>query len=229
MTVTSPAVRATQISRTYGRGAGGVQALTDVSLEVAAGSFTAVTGASGSGKSTLLHCLAGLDTVDSGSVHVAGVELTALRDPALTRVRRDRIGMVFQSYNLLPTLTARDNILLPLRLAARAPEVAWVDHLVDVFGLGDRLRHRPAELSGGQQQRVAVARALVTRPAVVLADEPTGNLDSRSGRDLLGLLRRSVDEFSQTVVMVTHDQTAVGYADRVVTLADGRVAGDRRV
>ena len=225
MTMLSTALRANRLSRIYGHGAAAVRALDDVTLEVAAGSFMAVTGPSGSGKSTLLHCLGGLDTVDSGAVHVADIELTKLREPALTKLRRDQIGMVFQSFNLLPMLSAEENI--PLRLAGRVPDRAWLDRLVGVLGLGDRLRHRPSQMSGGQQQRVAIARALVSRPAVVLADEPTGNLDSVSGRDLLGILRRSVDELGQTVVMVTHDPAAAGYADRVIPLQDGRLVGDQ--
>jgi putative ABC transport system ATP-binding protein len=217
------AVRAARVSKTYGRGAAAVRALDDVTVAFPTGGFTAVVGASGSGKSTLLHCLAGLDTVDAGSVYLAGTDLTRLGERQLTRLRRDRVGFVFQSFNLLPTLSAGENLLLPLRIAGRTPDRAWADRIVDVLGIRDRLRHRPAELSGGQQQRVAVARALVTRPAVVFADEPTGNLDSRSSMDLLGFLRRSVDELGQTVVMVTHDTTAAGYADRVLVVADGRV------
>ncbi|BCJ39329.1 ABC transporter ATP-binding protein [Actinocatenispora thailandica] len=229
---TQPAVAATNLTKTYGTGPTAVPALTDVSVTFGAGEFTAIMGPSGSGKSTLLHCLAGLDTVTHGSVRIAGVELTALSDRALTRLRRDRIGFVFQSFNLLPTLTAEQNILLPLELAGRragptaGPDADWLRHLIRVTGLTGRLRHRPAELSGGQQQRVACARALVSRPAVVFADEPTGNLDSRSGAEVLGLLSASVRELGQTIVMVTHDPVAAGYADRVVLLADGRLVDE---
>jgi putative ABC transport system ATP-binding protein len=217
------AVRATHVYRRYGAGGTAVTALDDVSMSVRAGEFVAVTGPSGSGKSTLLHCLAGLDRVDAGAVRVAGTDLTTLSERELTRLRRDRIGVVFQSYHLLSTLTAGENLLLPLLIAGRPPDRAWVRRLVDAVGLRDRLDHRPAELSGGQQQRLAVARALVGRPALVLADEPTGNLDSAAGRSVLTLLRRAVDELGQTVVMVTHDANAAAVADRVVCLADGRV------
>jgi len=220
---TSLAVRATNVYRRFGRGGAAVTALDDVSVSVRTGEFVAVMGPSGSGKSTLLHCLAGLDRVDAGAVRVADAELTALSERELTRLRRERIGVVFQSYHLLSTLTAGENLLLPLRLAGRRPDHAWVQRLVDEVGLRDRLGHRPAELSGGQQQRLAVARALVGRPALVLADEPTGNLDSIAGRSVLTLLRRAVDELGQTVVMVTHDPNAAALADRVVVLADGRV------
>jgi putative ABC transport system ATP-binding protein len=217
------AARAIEITKRYGRGAGAVTALDKVSMSVPIGRFTAVMGPSGSGKSTLMHCLAGLDTVDSGTVWLGDTELTGLDERALTRLRRDRIGFVFQSFNLLPVLTAGENIRLPLTIAGRRPDAEWLARLVDAVGLRPRLDHRPAALSGGEQQRVAVARALATRPAIVFADEPTGNLDSRSGADLLGLLRRSVDEFGQTVVMVTHDPVAAGYADEAVFLADGRI------
>jgi putative ABC transport system ATP-binding protein len=216
------AVRAVGISKRYRV----VTALDNVSVSIDAGRFTAVLGPSGSGKSTLLHCLAGLDTVDGGAVYVGETNLRSLGDRELTRLRRDRIGFVFQSFNLLPTLTAAENLLLPLRLAGRAPDRSWLGRVVDAVGLGDRLGDRPAQLSGGQQQRLAVARALVTRPAVVFADEPTGNLDSRAGADVLALLRRCVDEFDQTVVMVTHDPAAAGRADRALFLADGRVVDE---
>jgi putative ABC transport system ATP-binding protein len=216
------AVRAVGVSKRYAR----VTALDDVSVAIGAGRFTAVLGPSGSGKSTLLHCLAGLDTVDSGAVYVEDVNLRSLDDRQLTRLRRDRVGFVFQSFNLLPTLTAAENVVLPLRLAGRTPDTSWMERVIDTVRLGDRLDHRPAELSGGQQQRVAVARALVARPAVVFADEPTGNLDSQAGAGVLALLRRCVDEFGQTVVMVTHDPIAAGYADRALFLADGRVVDD---
>jgi putative ABC transport system ATP-binding protein len=223
---TAVAARTTDLVKVYGTGDAAVRALDGVSVEFRRGAFTAIMGPSGSGKSTLMHCLAGLDTATSGSVHLGDVQLGGLGDAALTRVRRERVGFVFQSFNLLPQLSAEENILLPLALAGRQPERALFGHLVSVLGLTDRLRHRPAELSGGQQQRVAVARALVTRPEVVFADEPTGNLDSRAGTEVLSILRRSVQELGQTVVMVTHDPGAAAYADRVVLLADGRLAGE---
>jgi putative ABC transport system ATP-binding protein len=185
-------------------------------------------GPSGSGKSTLMHCAAALDRADSGTVHIGDEEISRLGDKALTRLRRDRIGFVFQAYNLIPTLTAEENIRLPQSIAGRRPDPAWYDEVIDTVGLRDRLKHRPGELSGGQQQRVAVARALVGRPQIVFADEPTGNLDSRSGAEILDLLRRSVDEHDQTVVMVTHDPVAAAYTDRVVFLSDGRVVDDLR-
>ncbi|MFI0464384.1 ABC transporter ATP-binding protein [Saccharopolyspora sp. 5N102] len=210
--------------KVYGRGDTAVRALDRVSLDFPAHRFTAIMGPSGSGKSTLMHCLAGLDTVDSGRVRIGETELTGLSDASLTRLRRDRIGFVFQSFNLLPTMTAEENILLGLRLAGRAPDRAWFTAVVDALGLRSRLRHKPGELSGGQQQRVACARALVGRPDVVFADEPTGSLDSRSGAEVLGFLRTSVRELGQTVVMVTHDPVAASYADRGVLLADGRIA-----
>ncbi|GAB3253181.1 ABC transporter ATP-binding protein [Kineococcus gypseus] len=220
-----PAVRAEGLRKTYGRGDAAVHALAGVDVEFARGEFTAITGPSGSGKSTLMHCLAGLDTATAGRVFLGGTELTALRDRELTRLRRDRVGFVFQSFNLLPVLSAGENLVLPLQLAGRAPDRAWHDEVVTRLGLRERLRHKPSELSGGQQQRVAVGRALLPRPEVVFADEPTGNLDSRAGAEVLGLLRSAVREFGQTVVMVTHDPVAAGYADRVVLLADGRLAG----
>jgi putative ABC transport system ATP-binding protein len=217
------AAHAIEITKTYGGGAAMVTALDRVSVAFGRGRFSAVMGPSGSGKSTLLHCLAGLDTVDQGEVRLGDVDLTGLDERRLTRLRRDRVGFIFQSYNLLPTLTAAENIELPLALAGRRPDRAFLDRVVDAVGLRDRLRHRPAELSGGQQQRVAAARALAGRPAIVFADEPTGNLDSRSSAELLGFLRRAVDELGQTVVMVTHDPVAAGHTDEVVFLADGRV------
>jgi putative ABC transport system ATP-binding protein len=220
------AVVAHDLVKVYGDGATGVRALDRVSLRFARGGFTAIMGPSGSGKTTLLHCLAGLDAVTSGRVTVGGTDITALSDRQLTAVRRDRIGFVFQSYNLLPQLTAGRNITLPLDLAGRPVDRKLFAHVVAVLGLGDRLGHRPGELSGGQQQRVALARALVSRPEVVFADEPTGNLDSRSGAEVLGFLRASVREFGQTVVMVTHDAAAAAVADRVVLVADGRVVDD---
>jgi len=220
------AVRTSGLRKTYGSGENAVHALDGVDVELAAGQFTAVMGPSGSGKSTLMHVTAGLDTVTSGTVWVGDTDLTALKEKELTRLRRDRVGFVFQQFNLVPTLTAAENIALPMRLAGRTPDQAWLDRIVEVVGLGDRLRHRPSELSGGQQQRVAVARALVARPEVVFADEPTGNLDSRSGLEVLSFLRRSVDENAQTIVMVTHDPVAASHADRVVFLADGQVVDD---
>jgi putative ABC transport system ATP-binding protein len=223
---TADAVRASGLTRTYGTGPTAVHALAGVDVTFARGAFTAIMGPSGSGKSTLMHCLAGLDAPSSGRVFLGDTELTSLRDDQLTRLRRERIGFVFQSFNLLPVLDARENIVLPMQLAGRRPDPGWFDAVVARLGLRDRLRHRPAELSGGQQQRVAVARALLPRPDVVFADEPTGNLDSRSGAEVLDLLRSSVRETGQTVVMVTHDPAAAAYADRVVLLADGRVAGD---
>ena len=220
------AVRAVDLRKTYGSGDNAVHALDGVSVDFVAGRFTAVMGPSGSGKSTLMHVTAGLDTATSGQVLVGDTDLTGLKDKALTRLRRDRIGFVFQQFNLLPTLTAEENITLPLALAGRTADAEWLARIVEVVGLAPRLKHRPAELSGGQQQRVAVARALVARPEVVFADEPTGNLDSRSGAEVLAFLRRSVDDMGQTIVMVTHDAVAASYADRVVFLADGKVVGD---
>jgi putative ABC transport system ATP-binding protein len=221
-----PAVRTVDVVKTYGAGDSAVHALCSVSVDFAAGEFTAVMGPSGSGKSTLMHVAAGLDTVTSGQVLIGDTDVTGLNDKALTRLRRDRIGFVFQQFNLVPTLSAAENIELPMRLAGRRPDQEWMDRIIDVVGLRDRLSHRPSELSGGQQQRVAVARALAGRPEVVFADEPTGNLDSRSGAEVLSFLRRSVDETKQTIVMVTHDPVAAGHADRVVFLADGQVVGD---
>lgn len=221
------ACRVSHLTKTYGSGAAAVRALDDVTLDVHAGEFTAVMGPSGSGKSTLMHCLAALDTADSGQVHIGEQDLTRLDDKALTRLRRDEIGFVFQSFNLVPTLSAGENILLPLAIAGRRPDREWYDAVIATVGIGDRLTHRPNELSGGQQQRVAVARALVSRPRIVFADEPTGNLDSRSGAEVLELLRRSADG-GQTIVMVTHDPVAASYTDRVVFLADGRVVDELR-
>jgi putative ABC transport system ATP-binding protein len=219
-TAAAGAVHATKV---YGSGPAAVRALDDVSLELAAGRFTAVMGPSGSGKSTLLHCLAGLDHLTSGQVFLGGTDLGSLSDKELTLLRRDRVGFVFQAFNLVPVLTAGENIVLPLALAGHRPDPGWLDEVIATVGLGDRLAHRPSELSGGQQQRVAVARALVSRPEVVFADEPTGNLDSRSGAEILGLLRRAVDETGQTVVMVTHDPVAASYADKAVFLADAGI------
>jgi putative ABC transport system ATP-binding protein len=220
------AATATDLVKVYGSGHGAVRALDGVSATFARGRFTAIMGPSGSGKSTFMHCLAGLDTVTSGRISIGGTEVTGLSDKALTAVRRDRVGFVFQSFNLLPQLTARQNITLPAELAGRAVDSDLFEHVVGVLGIGDRLGHRPSELSGGQQQRVALARALSTRPDVIFADEPTGNLDSRSGAEVLGFLRDSVHRLGQTVVMVTHDPNAAGYADRVLVLADGRIVQD---
>ncbi|HVW18740.1 MAG TPA: ABC transporter ATP-binding protein [Solirubrobacteraceae bacterium] len=222
----SAIVSATDVTRRYGTGEAAVDALRGVTVDFDAGSFAAIMGPSGSGKSTLMHILAGLDKPTSGSVVVDGVDLGSLDDRRLTQLRRDRIGFVFQAFNLLPVLTARENILLPLRIAGREPDADWIALLVDTIGIGDRLGHRPAELSGGQQQRVAIARALASRPAVVFADEPTGNLDSKASDEVLGLLRRAVDDFDQTVIMVTHEQHAASFADRVVRVEDGRIVAD---
>jgi putative ABC transport system ATP-binding protein len=219
-------VSAADVARTYGEGEAAVRALDGVTVGFPAKRFTAIMGVSGSGKSTLMHILAGLDRPTAGSVVLDGVELTDLDDRKLTELRRDKVGFVFQSFNLLPVLDARENIVLPLSIAGRKPDEEWLDTLITTMGLGDRLDHRPSELSGGQQQRVAVARALASRPAVIFADEPTGNLDSKSSGELLELLRSSVDEFGQTVIMVTHDATAASYADRLLVLADGRIVHD---
>jgi len=224
----APAARVRNLTKTYGSGDALVRALDDVTLDLAVGEFTAVMGPSGSGKSTLMHCCAALDTADSGSVFIGDQDLTTLKDKGLTRLRRDQIGFVFQSYNLVPTLTAEENILLPLAIAGRKADQAWYDAVISTVKLGDRLDHKPNQLSGGQQQRVAVARALVSRPTIVFADEPTGNLDSRSGAEVLSLLRASVDDHGQTIVMVTHDPVAAAYTDRVVFLADGRVVDEMR-
>ncbi len=221
----APAARARDLTKVYGEGDTRVVALDGVDLDIAPGSFTAIMGPSGSGKSTLMHCLAGLDSTTSGEVYIGDVLITGLSDRALTRVRRDSVGFVFQSFNLVPTLTARENITLPLDIAGAKVDEAWLTTVIDAVGIADRLDHRPSELSGGQQQRVACARALASRPAIVFADEPTGNLDSQSGAEVLGLLRRSVDEFDQTIVMVTHDASAASHADRVIFLADGHVVG----
>jgi len=221
-----PIVSAHSLVRVYGAGEAAVTALDHVDLSFGTGEFVAIMGASGSGKSTLLHLLAGLDRPTSGRVVLDGVDLSALDDKRLTKLRRDKVGFVFQSFNLLPVLDAKENLLLPLSIAHQRAERAWFDRLVTTMGIADRLRHRPAELSGGQQQRVAVARALITRPAVVFADEPTGNLDSKASREVLGLLRSAVDELGQTVVMVTHDPKAASIADRLVVLADGCLAHD---
>ncbi|QKE82590.1 ABC transporter ATP-binding protein [Arthrobacter sp. NEB 688] len=223
-----PAARVENLTKVYGSGDTRVVALDDVTLDLHAGEFTAIMGRSGSGKSTLMHCAAGLDASSSGHVYLGDVDLTTLKERRLTELRRDRIGFVFQAFNLVPTLTAEENIVLPLAIAGRKPDQAWFDEVVDTVGLRSRLGHRPGELSGGQQQRVACARALVGRPDVVFADEPTGNLDSASGAEVLGFLRRSVDTHGQTVVMVTHDPGAASWTDRVVFLADGHVVGELR-
>jgi putative ABC transport system ATP-binding protein len=223
---TTTAARAVDLTKVYGSGDTRVVALDGVSVDFPRGRFTAIMGPSGSGKSTLMHCMAALDEATSGTVVVGDVDLTGLGDRDLTRLRRDRVGFVFQAYNLVPTLTARENITLPLDIAGRHPDPTWFDHVVSILGVGDRLDHKPSELSGGQQQRVACARALVSRPEIVFADEPTGNLDSHSGAEVLSFLRRSVREFGQTVVMVTHDPVAASYADRVLFLADGRIVDE---
>jgi putative ABC transport system ATP-binding protein len=220
------AARAVELTKIYGAGNAAVEALHAVSVEFRAGAFTAIMGASGSGKSTLLHCLAGLDAPTSGRVYIGDVDLTSLKDRKLTELRRDKVGFVFQTFNLVPTLTAAENITLPLDIAGRNVDRAWFDEVVDRIGLRDRLKHRPSELSGGQQQRVAGARAMLSRPEIVFADEPTGNLDSRSGDELLGFLRGAVDDHGQTIVMVTHDAHAAAYAGRIVFLADGRVTDE---
>jgi putative ABC transport system ATP-binding protein len=219
-------VIATEVTRRYGEGDAAVDALAGVSTAFDRNRFTAIMGPSGSGKSTLMHILAGLDRPTSGSVTLDGVEITGLDDGELTRLRRDKLGFVFQFFNLLPVLTAEENVLLPLSIAGRKPDPAWLERLIGTVGLEDRRTHRPAELSGGQQQRVAVARALVSKPAVLFADEPTGNLDSKSSQDVLGLLRQAVDEFGQTVIMVTHEPAAASHADRLITLRDGRLVHD---
>ncbi len=236
-TITAPAaaqapassiVRLQGVSKIYGSGDAQVRALDDVSVGFGAGEFTAIMGPSGSGKSTMMHILAGLDAPTSGHVFVEDTDITALKDTALTKLRRDRIGFVFQSFNLVPTLDARANILLPMRLAGKAPEKEWFDLIVNSLGIANRLSHRPSEMSGGQQQRVAVARALMSRPAVIVADEPTGNLDSHSTDEVMDLLRRAVDELSQSVIMVTHDTATAAYADRVLVCRDGRIVSDLR-
>jgi putative ABC transport system ATP-binding protein len=222
----SPAARAVDLTKTYGKGDVVVRALDGVNVEFERGRFTAVMGPSGSGKSTLMHCMAGLDVATSGRAFVGDKEIGLLDDGDLTELRRDRIGFVFQSFNLVPTLSAAENITLPLDLAGAKVDQAWFDHLVQALGIADRLSHRPSEMSGGQQQRIACARALIRRPELLFADEPTGNLDSSSSAELLAFLRRSVTEYGQSIVMVTHDPLAAAYADRVVFLADGRVVGE---
>ncbi|MGW9136970.1 ABC transporter ATP-binding protein [Streptomyces sp. NPDC055681] len=220
---TAVAARATELSKIYGEGETKVTALDRVTVDFPQGEFTAIMGPSGSGKSTLMHCVAGLDSFSSGSVRLGETELGSLKDKQLTQLRRDKIGFIFQAFNLLPTLTALENITLPMDIAGRKPDPEWLRGVIDMVGLSDRLKHRPTELSGGQQQRVAVARALASRPEIIFGDEPTGNLDSRSGAEVLGFLRNSVRELGQTVVMVTHDPVAASYADRVIFLADGAI------
>jgi putative ABC transport system ATP-binding protein len=222
------AARAEDLVKVYGEGATAVRALDGLSVEFASGEFTAIMGPSGSGKSTLLHCLAGLDRPTAGRVLIGEVDLSSLSEQELTRLRRDRLGFVFQAYNLVPTLTAAENITLPIDIAGRDPDRAWMEIVISTLRIGDRLEHRPSELSGGQQQRVAAARALAGRPDIVFADEPTGNLDSRSGTELLSFLRQAVSEFGQTITIVTHDPSAAAHADRVVFLADGRIRDEMR-
>ena len=222
------AARTVDATKVYGKGQTEVRALDGITVEFAAGGFTAIMGPSGSGKSTLLHCSAGLDTLTSGQAFIGDADLSALGDDELTILRRDHVGFIFQAYNLVPTLTAAENITLPLLLAGRKGDRAWIDQVVATMDIGDRLEHHPAELSGGQQQRVAVARALASRPEIIFADEPTGNLDSHAGAEVLGFMRRAVETMSQTIVMVTHDPTAASYADRIVFLADGRIVDEMR-
>ena len=225
---TSIVARAVGVSKVYGSGDTQVQALNNVSAEFARGEFTAIMGPSGSGKSTLMHCLAGLDSASSGAVLIGDTDLTTLSDKAMTQLRRDRIGFVFQAFNLVPTLTALENITLPIDIAGRKPDQQWLDEVIDTLGLRDRLSHRPSELSGGQQQRVACARALASKPEIIFGDEPTGNLDSRSSGEVLSILRTSVDQLHQTVVIVTHDPRAASHADRVIFLADGAIVDELR-
>jgi putative ABC transport system ATP-binding protein len=218
-----PAARAVDATKVYGSGDTEVRALDDVTVDLPASRYTAIMGPSGSGKSTLMHLLAGLDRATSGSVHIGDHDITAMSDKALTKLRREHIGFVFQSFNLLPTLSAEENVVLPLTIAGTKPDGDWLDQVIKTTGLGDRLTHRPSELSGGQQQRVAVARALASQPKIIFADEPTGNLDSRAGAEILDFMRRAVSEMAQTIVMVTHDPNAASYADAVLFLNDGRI------
>jgi putative ABC transport system ATP-binding protein len=222
----SVAARAVGATKVYGKGDTEVRALDNVNVEFGTSRFTAIMGPSGSGKSTLMHTMAGLDSLTGGSVWIGDVDLSTLNEKKLTKLRRDRIGFIFQAFNLIPTLTAAENITLPMKLAGRKPDREWFDNVVDTVGLGNRLAHRPSELSGGQQQRVAVARALASRPQIIFADEPTGNLDSRTGAEILSFMRQAVREFGQTIVMVTHDPVAASYADRAVFLADGRIVDE---
>ncbi len=226
LTRSTAAARTVNAVKIYGKGQTEVRALDGVSVEFPTGRFTAIMGPSGSGKSTLLQTTAGLDTLTSGQAFIGDADVSTLNDQKLTILRRDHVGFIFQAYNLVPTLTALENITLPLMLAGRKGDQAWIDRVVDILGLGGRLTHRPAELSGGQQQRVAVARALATRPAIIFADEPTGNLDSRAGAEVLQFMRQAVDDMGQTIVMVTHDPVAASYADRIVFLADGRIVDE---
>ena len=223
-----PAAGAVNASKTYGTGNALVRALDDVTVAFATGEFTAIMGPSGSGKSTLLHCLAGLDTLTEGATYIGETYLATLDDKALTELRRTRIGFIFQAFNLIPTLTADENIRLPLMLGGETGDTAWIDQVVATVGLGDRLKHRPSELSGGQQQRVAVARALASKPAIIFADEPTGNLDSAASAEILQFMRDAVDRYGQTIVMVTHDPGTAAYADRVVFVGDGKIVGELR-
>jgi putative ABC transport system ATP-binding protein len=223
---TAVAARTVDATKVYGSGDTEVRALDGVTVDFETGRYTAIMGPSGSGKSTLMHCVAGLDTLTSGQAFIAGTELTSLDDKALTQVRRDQVGFVFQSFNLIPTLSAIENITLPMDLAGRKPDQAWLDSVVQTVGLRDRLSHRPSELSGGQQQRVAVARALAAQPKIIFADEPTGNLDSRAGAEILEFMQRAVTDLGQTIVMVTHDPVAAAYASRVVFLADGKIVDE---
>lgn len=221
-----PAASALGVTKVFGFGEMAVTALDDVSVSFEQSKFTAIMGPSGSGKSTLLHCLAGLDRVTDGQVLIGDVDLTGLNDKHLTQLRRDRIGFVFQAFNLVPTLNARENITLPMDIAGRKPDAAWLNHVIEILTLGDRLTHKPTELSGGQQQRVAAARALASRPEIIFADEPSGNLDSKSGTQLLRFMKQAVADYGQTIVMVTHDPLAAAHSDRVVFLEDGKIAGD---
>ena len=225
-TPTSTAAAAVNVSKIYGKGDTQVRALDDISVSFAEGQFTAIMGPSGSGKSTLMHCLAGLDTVSSGSILIGDTDLSTLNEKALTLLRRDRVGFIFQAFNLVPTLSAMENITLPMDLAGRTPDQEWLDQVIETVGLKNRTSHRPNELSGGQQQRVAVSRALASRPEIIFADEPTGNLDSTTGAEILDFMRRAVRELGQTIVMVTHDPVAASYADRVVFLADGTIVDE---
>jgi len=224
--VRKAAARTVGAVKVYGKGQTEVRALDGVTVEFVTGRYTAIMGPSGSGKSTLLHCVAGLDTLTSGQAFIGDADLSTLNDQQLTTLRRDRVGFVFQSFNLVPTITAAENISLPLLLAGRRGDQEWISKIIDTMGIGSRLKHRPDEMSGGQQQRVAVARALASRPEIIFADEPTGNLDSRAGAEVLTFMRRAVDEMGQTIVMVTHDPTAASYADRIVFLADGRIVDE---
>lgn len=225
-TLSASAASARNVSKIYGKGDSEVRALDDVSVEFVKGQFTAIMGPSGSGKSTLMHCAAGLDDVSNGQVFVGDVDITGLGEKELTQLRRDRIGFIFQSYNLVPTLTADENINLPMLLAGRSGDAAWIKTVVDTVGLTNRLKHRPSELSGGQQQRVAVARALASRPDIIFADEPTGNLDSATGTEILSFMQKAARQFGQTIVMVTHDPNAASFADRVLFLADGKIVDE---